>query len=398
MIDPYGFIYKIEQYLAVWGWGVPESLVLVAAVGLSAVEFLAGLSLATGSYKRVSVWLLTATMAGMLPLSIYIAIADPVDDCGCFGDFVVISNGLTCLKNIVITAALIWLLRYNRKVRGLYWPYLQWMQMVIGGVYMAIIGIVGYHDQPLVDFRPYKVGMPLIAETDDPDISFVYERDGVRREFAADELPDSTWTYVDRMESVVDGSSLVIYDADDEDVTDIVASDLSVGDVMLLLIPDVKKAGVANTYIINELNSYMNARGGSMLAFIGSDRDAAAEWIDMAMADYPVYLTESTAIKEIARGNMAVVYLHDGIVRWKHTLWAVGADMFETPLSSDWLDNKMAIHGSRRFWNITSAVVVALIALWIISGSAVGLRRRFWLKNKKKNVNLQRGGEDGATV
>ena len=80
MIDPYGFIYKIQQYLAVWGWDVPESLILVSSVALSGFEFLCGISLAAGSYKRVSVWILTAVMEGMLPLSIYIAIADPVDD------------------------------------------------------------------------------------------------------------------------------------------------------------------------------------------------------------------------------------------------------------------------------------------------------------------------------
>ena len=395
MIDPYGFIYKMEQYLAVWGWNIPDSLILVASVGISSVEFMAGLTLATGSYKRASVWILTAMMAGMLPLSIYIAVADPVDDCGCFGDFLIISNGLTCLKNVIITAALIWLLIYNRKVRGLYWPYLQWLQVAIGGIYIAIVGILGYHDQPLIDFRSYKVGMPLLADaSEDADVKFVYERDGERCEFSADELPDSSWTYVDRVDPVSDERSLVLYDVDDDtDATDDVASEISTGDVMVLLVPDVQKAGVANTYIINELNSYMQSRGGALLALIGSDRDDTLEWMDMAMADYPVYLTEATAVKEIARGSMAVVYLRDGIILWKHTLWAIGADMFDEYLPSGGLDMRMTIHGPRRFWNLTAAATVALVILWIISRSAVGLRRRFWQKNKKKNVNLQQIGE-----
>jgi len=395
MIDPYGFIYKIEQYLAVWGWDIPDSLILVVSVGISIVEFMAGLTLATGSYKRASVWILTALMAGMLPLSIYIAIADPVDDCGCFGDFLIISNGLTCLKNLIITAILLWLIIHNRKARGLYWPYLQWLQVAIGGVYIAIVGILGYHDQPLIDFRPYKVGTPLLADTGaDYEVKFVYERGGERREFTADELPDSSWTYVDRVDPVSDDRSLVLYDVDDDsDATDDVAADISTGDVMVLLVPDVRKAGVADTYIINELNSYMQSRGGSLLTLIGSDRDDTMEWMDTAMADYPVYLTEATAVKEIARGSMAVVYLRDGIIRWKHTLWAIGSDMFDDYLPSDWLDMRMTIHGPRRFWNLTAVAAAALVMLWVISRSAVGLRRRLWQKNKKKNVNLQQIGE-----
>ena len=125
-------------------------------------------------------------------------------------------------------------------------------------------------------------------------------------------------------------NALVLYDLDgDTDVTDDVADAMSDGDAMVLLIPDVHKAGVANTYIINELNSYMTSRGGEMMAIIGSDKAAAENWIDMAMAEYPVYLAEATAIKEIARGNMAVVYTKNGIIQWKRTLWSIGDGLIE---------------------------------------------------------------------
>lgn len=393
MIDPYGFIYKIQQYLSVWGWDIPDSLVLVASVTLSGTEFLCGISLATGSYKRASIWLMTAMMAGMLPLSIYIAIANPVDDCGCFGDFVVISNGLTCFKNIVITAALIWLIIYNRRVPGLYWPYLQWMQIAFSAIYIAIIAVIGYHNQPLIDFRPYKIGTPLFNKSDVDDessIRFIYECAGEQREFAADELPDSTWTYVDRVGLVSDGSTLTLYDiADDMEVTDDVADEIAAGDVLVLLVPDVKNAGVANSYIINELNSYINARGGSMIAIIGSDREAAENWIDMAMAEYPVYLAEDTAIKEIARGNMAVVYIQDGIIQWKRTLWAVGNSLFHKHADSDWLNTENKDNGVSLFWTLTALLAGVLLVLLGISHSAIGLQHHFSRKNGKKNVNLQ---------
>ncbi len=392
MIDPYGFIYKIQQYLAVWGWDVPESLILVSSVALSGFEFLCGISLATGSYKRVSVWILTAVMAGMLPLSIYIAIADPVDDCGCFGDFIVISNSLTCLKNVAITVALVWLILYNRRVQGIYWPYLQWIQIALGAIYIAVIGIIGYHEQPLLDFRSYKVGTSLFeCGSENGDLRFIYERNGEKHEFAADELPDSSWTYVDRIDHALsEDNALVLYDLDgDTDVTDDVADAMSDGDAMVLLIPDVHKAGVANTYIINELNSYMTSRGGEMLAIIGSDKAAAENWIDMAMAEYPVYLAEATAIKEIARGNMAVVYTKNGIIQWKRTLWSIGDGLIERGADSGWLDSEDMVSGSRRFWTFTALLIGALLFLWGLSRSAIGLRHHFSRKNEKKNVNLQ---------
>ena len=46
------------------------------------------------------------------------------------------------------------------------------------------------------------------------------------------------------------------------------------------------------------------------------------------MPDYPIYTADDTAIKELARGNPAVVYTHDGIVEWKSTLRAINTDDF----------------------------------------------------------------------
>lgn len=41
MIDPYGFIYKIEQYLAAWNVTfATDGLILLTAVGISIYEFL----------------------------------------------------------------------------------------------------------------------------------------------------------------------------------------------------------------------------------------------------------------------------------------------------------------------------------------------------------------------
>lgn len=51
-IDPWGTIYKMEQYLNVWGLPDVRSLVIVASVALSSVEFLLGALLLTGSYRR----------------------------------------------------------------------------------------------------------------------------------------------------------------------------------------------------------------------------------------------------------------------------------------------------------------------------------------------------------
>ena len=126
-IDPWGFIYKIEDYLAVWQINEPRELILCGAVALSTVEFLTGVCLLCGMLRRTAAWTATAIMAFMLPLSVYIAVANPVSDCGCFGDFWVISNTATLVKNIIISAALATMLFIgNRRAACLFRPAIQW--------------------------------------------------------------------------------------------------------------------------------------------------------------------------------------------------------------------------------------------------------------------------------
>ena len=162
-IDIWGFVFKIEEYLSVWHMMQPRSLVLMGAILLSGYEFVFGLLLLLGCYKRVAVWALTATMAVMLPLSLYLAVANPVTDCGCFGDFWVISNTLTFVKNLIITAALIALLWLNPRLhQGLFQPAIQWIVGAIISLYIVIVALYGYNIQPMIDFRPYPIGARLL--------------------------------------------------------------------------------------------------------------------------------------------------------------------------------------------------------------------------------------------
>ena len=92
LVDLWGFVFKIEEYLAVWNLMQPRTIVLVVALLLSGYEFVLGALLAMGCYKRSAPWGLGLMMAFMLPLTLYLWIADPVSDCGCFGDFWKLSN------------------------------------------------------------------------------------------------------------------------------------------------------------------------------------------------------------------------------------------------------------------------------------------------------------------
>lgn len=389
-IDPWGSFLKISEYFDVWQLGLPPEIATCGAFLLGGFEFVWGILLALGCYRRCSVWMLTIMMAFMLPLTLWIAIADPVDDCGCFGDFWVISNTATFVKNIFITAALIYLIMFNRSVDGLFVTYVQW---IIGGLvtfYIFAIELYGYNVQPMLDFRRFPQGTLLVASEDDDDMAddvavemeFVYEKDGRRESFGLDNLPDSTWTFVERRitdgaPDIDDGFTII---EDGEDIApEIIDNDI---EMFLITIPDVNSVDLSATYLLNELNDFIVSRGGRMIALTGSGDKEIEWWRDVSMSTYPMVKAEPKLLRELARGNAAIVYLDHGVVMWKRTLSSITNTLVtETPPSQllDTID-PVRIY-MLRLLSLSFGAILLVILVLDRSGKLLQ-----WHLNKKKHI------------
>ena len=159
------------------GWSLPAELIVAACVSVASIEFCTGVLIAIGAMKRFSVWTAAAFMVLMLPLTLYIAVADPVADCGCFGDFIIVSNWFTFAKNIVLTALIVYLAAYNRSVAGLVPAPVQWLAISVSLLFPFFLAFVGYNTQPVVDFRPFKLGTQMFHPADyGADTYFTYEK------------------------------------------------------------------------------------------------------------------------------------------------------------------------------------------------------------------------------
>ncbi|HEY4785751.1 MAG TPA: MauE/DoxX family redox-associated membrane protein, partial [Bacteroidales bacterium] len=103
-IDPMGSAIKFSEYFETFHLTWLSSFALVLSIAQSTAEFLIGVALLVGLRMRVTAWATLIFMGFFLVLTFYIAIANPVTDCGCFGDALVITNWQTFYKNIVLMA------------------------------------------------------------------------------------------------------------------------------------------------------------------------------------------------------------------------------------------------------------------------------------------------------
>ena len=376
-VDPAGFVIKIGEYLSVWGWRVPHEAVVAGAVALSAVEFCTGALIATGCLKRTAVWAASLLMAFMLPLTAYIAIVDPVPDCGCFGELFVVSNGVTFAKNVVIVALIVPLLKYNRRVAGLYPNPVQWLVATVASLFPLIISIVGYNIQPVSDFRPFPLGSIIFhPEVEETAEEYIYERDGSRRAFSLDSLPGDDWTFVEvRGGMQDDAADIAVRDADGDDVSyDIVSDD---SPQAWLVIPNPGMQFLTRAHYVTELHRYLEENGIDFAALVGSHDDGYRYWLDLVHPRFPVYSAEDTALEQLARGNAAVVYTIGGRIVWKRTLASLPDDLLERPLEegqSNVLDTVQPVDDGRLSVFLAVCFLAALLLLYFLGLSPKLLR------------------------
>lgn len=340
-IDPWGTVYKFDEYLGALGIPMSHNLIAVGVFALCILEFMIGIFMLLGCYRRSNSVLALLFMVVMLPLTLWIAISDPVADCGCFGDAYIISNWGTFWKNVALTAGIIWLLRYNKKVPCIVTPAFQWIASIATALFLFCVCWYGYNIQPMIDFRPFKTGVKIVDESqsdDGPRYTFTYSRNGVLQDFTEDNLPldEDGWTFVSRQElpypeqKQESGHSFSVMDKDGtEDATED-ALDPEGGE-FLLLIPSLKEVSAATTYKINMLYDWAEAHDIRLVAIVASHSGNIVDWEDLSMPRYDIYTTDDTSIKELSRGNPSVVYLDNGRIKWKSTLTALNEEYFSTP-------------------------------------------------------------------
>ena len=160
-VDPLGTQYKIQDYLTAMGLGgyVPDILTLSASVVLSTTEFLLGICLLFAIRRRLVSKITLVMLAVMTLLTLWLAIADPIHDCGCFGDALVLTNWQTLWKNVVLTAMAIVVWRWPLSMPRLISEPNQWIVMNYSGVFiLLVVALRSLYTLPQFDFRPYHIG------------------------------------------------------------------------------------------------------------------------------------------------------------------------------------------------------------------------------------------------
>ena len=332
-----GTIYKVRDYFEAWGMmdlaqGFAPHII---AVVMGCLEFAIGSYLLFGIRRRVAPVLALLLMSFMTPLTLWLAIDNPISDCGCFGDALVLTNWETFFKNVILLVAAVSVYKWKHSIYKSVSNQMDWLIGLYSTVFIILFSVFSISNLPTFDFRPYHLGADIRQKMQIPEgeklpsyeTVLVYEKAGEKKEFTIENYPeDSTWTFVDSKTILKEkGYTPEITDfaiISQEDGFDLTEDVLSEDYVFLLVSPWLQKADDSGMDLINELYDYCQDYGYRFLCVTSSSDDAVAAWQDYTGAEYPFATLDEITLKTMVRSNPGLILLKNGVVVGK---WCVSA-------------------------------------------------------------------------
>ena len=400
-IDPLGTLYKLKDYAAAMSLNglLPDWVLVGVAIALGALEFALGVFMLFAVRRHVVSRITLAFMAAMTVLTLWIFVADPVKDCGCFGDALKLTNGETLLKNIVLIACAALVAWRPADMARFISRSNQWIVRYYTVAYIIITSVYCLYTLPIFDFRPYHVGtnikqgmeIPEGAEQPEFESTFLLRKNGETREFTLDNYPDSTWEYVDtRTVQTKKGYEPPIHDFaltscdTGEDITEQVLT--KKGYTFLLVSPRLAVADDSNFGDIDQIYEYAEENGADFYCVTASANDEIERWRDLTGAEYHFCNADETTLKTMIRSNPGLILLKDCTIigKWSHNTLPQTDDL-TAPLQ------QLTI-GKAQNDSTTKRLLIVLLTFFLPL-SALTLADRLWawskwIRNKQSNNRI----------
>lgn len=336
-VEPYGTSLKVAEWLGALGLDMFASASGVAAVVLASGECALGAALVLGAWPRVVAWATLAVNTIFMLLTLWLAVANPIADCGCFGDVVVLTNWQTFYKNIALVVLSVLLVGATaRRQQGCWRGYGAVATFIVVAALSAhwLVGL------PPVERFPFGVGVDVaeaIAEEEAAEMAAAQGRvvcrnrlSGLEQEFLASDATwwnDQEWEWVRNVEQAatdvvrVRATDFILWDRWGGEATEeILATE---GEVAMVLI---QRTAQMNDRLLGRVAEEVEraaAEGHRVLIVTASDLDRSLVvlergGVDMLLAE--IYNMDITTMQALLRNPSGVVTLHDGVVVAKRPL------------------------------------------------------------------------------
>ncbi len=347
-IDPKGLSYKMQEFFEVWARdGFLPKLMntfnehsLTFSIVIITLEVFLGLALLLGWQKKMTTWLLLLLTLFFTFLTAFVLFTGKIKACGCFGDCIPLTPTQTFTKDIILLVLVVLLLMGHKFIQPLFKPIIctAILAMAISGV--LFLQTYVQHHLSLKDCLPFKVGnnilelrkMPKDAVPDKFDYTFVYQKNGEKKEFGVNNIPDSTWQFVDRKQTLIQKGKNNIPLINDFSFTTESGNDTTEailgqeGEYYLMytsLFDEIKnpaKDWMEDIILLIKANT-LNKKLFIVTTQIEQSKKRYQVFIEGKKITQPIFTCDATALKTVARSNPTLYLMNGSIVKQK---WGLG--------------------------------------------------------------------------
>lgn len=331
-IDPMGFDYKLNDYFEALHLKLFDFFLFPGAFILPFAEFFIGITLLTGILVRVSAKLAFVFMLFFTPLTFYIALKNPVTDCGCFGDALVITNWQTFYKNIVLIFLAIFLLINREKI--VFFTAEKYRKIIFAFMLLFYISAVywSYNHEPIFDFRPYKIGanipdgmkIPDGAPADIYQNNYYYRnrKSNEVKKFSNSDFPwqdTINWKFesMDPPKLLKKGYVPPIHDFSIQTIDHVNVTENYLKDstfTFLVIAYDLEKSSHKKLKALNLLADWAKQKGYRFAGLTSTSGDALEKYKREQHPAYEMMFSDQTTLKTIIRSNPGLILLKKGTI------------------------------------------------------------------------------------
>ena len=262
-------------------------------------------------------------------LTLWLAITEPIADCGCFGNALKMTNWQSFAKNAVIwpMSVLLWWSELDRK----FFPFTvrEGVLTVLFATMAGSLGISCYRHLPLIDFLPFKEGVNIVEEMNsEPDVdeivtTLIYKdlQTGKEHEF---ELTDTTWydttrwEYVDTKISGVDSNNIdmsvrdfAVFDASGDVTEELLYATETTRLLVVLDLDDLDRPKVQRR--VQRLVEDAEMMGDELICVTASFLSSSPYYIDLEGREVRCYDMDATTMKLKSSSESISYYKDDNI-------------------------------------------------------------------------------------
>lgn len=336
-IDPIGLSLKISEYATVIPLDIKNIIVYLSlpfAFILLIVEFILGMQLLLVHRIKQTSFLAFLLMIFMTVVTSIIYTNGDINDCGCFGDAIHLSNGETLLKNIILLSFSFFLWKNHFLIRS------KLSQTIIYTKYIALFGFVIFTLSncillPIIDFRPYSVGTNIRANIFEEDYYlnkflndntlYLYKKEGNEKKFKPDSIPNPNegWQFVKVVQKEKQDINNLKYDFHPVSIktkTDISNEIINKKEIsILVLAQNIKKINNSQSLIIRKLAKATEKKGYAQYLLLSDEESINFDFLSEIYTNKfgCVATIDKTTINTIVRSSLAIMILSNGKIIYK---------------------------------------------------------------------------------